>query len=99
MVGQLEAIEAILVDIKRETPRDVLRNPAGLNDTLVDLISVVAIADAAPTMSARQVSDEVMSRTDGALGRLDATIKGDVAALNAALRSGGVELLGGATVG
>ncbi len=94
LVARLEAIEGVLVDIKRESPRDVLRNPAGLNDTLVDLISVVAIADAAPTLQARQVSDEVMARTDTELGKLDATVKTELAALNAALRSGGIEFLG-----
>ncbi len=97
LVERLEAIEAVLVDIKRETPRDVLRNPAGLDDTLADLIDVVAIADAHPTVSARQVSDEVMARVDAELGRLDAAITGDVVALNASLRSAGVELLGLAT--
>ncbi|MBI1777915.1 MAG: glycosyl hydrolase [Proteobacteria bacterium] len=97
LVGRLEAIEGVLVDIKRETPRDVLRNPAGLNDTLVDVIGVVAIADAEPTQQARQVADEIMSKADAEIGKLDAAIKEDVAAVNALLRSAGIELLGIAT--
>src|SRR6185312_3660907 len=32
--ASLQAIEGVLVDIHRESPRDVLRNPAGLDDTL-----------------------------------------------------------------
>ena len=36
----LTAIETVLVDVDRESPRDVLRHPAGLNDTLVDMIRV-----------------------------------------------------------
>ncbi|MER8976703.1 hypothetical protein [Mesorhizobium sp. M0800] len=55
LFGRLEAIEGTLVDIKRETPRDV-RNPVGLNETLIGLIDLVAIADAAPTVSARHGS-------------------------------------------
>ncbi|MSP50473.1 MAG: glycosyl hydrolase [Alphaproteobacteria bacterium] len=94
IVSRLEAIEGVLVDIKRETPRDVLRNPAGLNDTLVDAIGVVAIADAAPPVQARQVSDEVMAGVDAEIGKLDAAIKSDVAALNAALRAAGIDVLG-----
>ena len=37
----LEAVEGVLVDIHRASPRDVLRHPAGLNDTLVDLLNEV----------------------------------------------------------
>ena len=35
----------MLVDILRASPRDVLRHPAGLNDTLVDLLNGVGISD------------------------------------------------------
>ena len=94
LVGKLEAIEGVLVDIKRETPRDVLRNPAGLNDTLVDAISVVAIADAAPTVQARQVAEEVMARVDAQIGKLNALNQSGVGSLNDDFRSAGFELLG-----
>ncbi len=97
LVSQIEAIEGVLVDMKRESPRDILRHPAGLNDTLVDLISVVAIADEAPTAPARQVSDEIMAKVDAEIARLDVLLAGDMARLNAALRGAGIELLG--TVG
>jgi photosystem II stability/assembly factor-like uncharacterized protein len=90
----LEAIEAVLVDIKRESPRDILRHPAGLNDTLVDCISVVAIADEAPTVQARQVSEETMAKVDGEIARLDALHGGELASLNAALKAAGVDVLG-----
>jgi hypothetical protein len=94
LVGQLEGIEGLLVDVKRESPRDILRHPAGLNDTLVDLISVVAIADEAPTSPARQVSEEIMAKVDAAIARLDGLAAGEVASLNAALRDAGVGWLG-----
>jgi hypothetical protein len=40
---QLAAVEAVLVDVRRGSPRDLLRNPAGLNDALVGLISTVSL--------------------------------------------------------
>jgi photosystem II stability/assembly factor-like uncharacterized protein len=97
LVQSLEAIEAVLVDTKRETPRDILRNPAGLNDTLQDMINVVAIADSAPTVQATQVSEEVMLRVDVEIRKLAGLVAGEVGALNAALRAAGFEVLGVAT--
>jgi len=94
LVSQLEGIEGVLVDVKRESPRDILRHPAGLNDTLVDLIGVVGIADEAPTAAARQVSEEIMAKVDAEIARLDVLLAGEMASLNAALRGAGVELLG-----
>jgi photosystem II stability/assembly factor-like uncharacterized protein len=97
VIEKLEAIEGVLVDIKRETPRDVLRNPAGLNDTLVDAINVVAIADTAPTQQARQVSEEVMAKVDVQLKKLAELVKSDVASHNSSTRSAGIEVLGALT--
>jgi photosystem II stability/assembly factor-like uncharacterized protein len=92
--AKLSAIEAELVDVKRETPRDVLRNPAGLNDTLVDIINVVAIADEAPTVAARAVADEVMGRVGGHIAQLDELIRTDVSTLNDVLYQSGLGVLG-----
>ncbi|MER9128037.1 hypothetical protein NKH81_34495 [Mesorhizobium sp. M0959] len=94
LVTQLEAIEGVLIDIKRETSRDLERNPPGLDDKLIDLVNVVAIADAAPTLQVRQVSDEIVSKVDGEIKKLDELVRDAVSALNAALKNAGVELLG-----
>jgi photosystem II stability/assembly factor-like uncharacterized protein len=91
IVGRLEAIEGVLVDTKRESPRDVLRNPAGLNDTLVDLINVVAIADAAPPSQSREVTEEIGGKVRAEIGKLDALVAGEIAALNAAVRAAGID--------
>ena len=91
---KLEAVECVLVDPARESPRDVLRHPAGLNDALSDLIAVVGIADAAPTTPSRQVSDELFAQIDDQLAHLDALFAADVPALNAELRAAGLALLG-----
>jgi len=93
IVGRLEAVEGVLVDVKRESPRDVLRHPAGLNDTLVDLINVVTIADAAPPSQAREVSAEIAGRVADQIAKLDALVAGEVAALNGDLRAAGIDLV------
>lgn len=92
----LGAIEAVLVDVHRESPRDVLRHPAGLNDTLVDLINVAAIADAAPTSQAHEVSAEIMAKVEAQLDRFDDLVETDIPALNAALTAAGIGVLGAA---
>ena len=85
----LSAIERVLVDVDRESPRDTLRHPAGLNDTLVDLINTVAIADMAPTAQADAVSREIMAQVDAQLAKMDAVLGSDIADINrlAAARS------------
>jgi len=81
-VASLQAIERVLVDVHRESPRDVLRNPAGLDDGLIDLINTVAISDTAPTAQADAVSREIMTKVAGEIASLDALLAGDVAAIN-----------------
>ena len=93
-LAALEAIEGQLVDPKRESPRDVLRHAGGFSDDLSDLVSLVAIADEAPTSQAAQISNEVIANVDAQVARLEALEGGELTALNAALRQAGVELLG-----
>ncbi len=81
---QLSAVEAVLVDVHRESDRDVLRNPAGLNDTIADLISTVSTADAAPTKQAAAVSRETMARVDAEVGKVDRLVATEVAAVTQA---------------
>ena len=85
LVDRLSEIESILVDPKRMSSRDVLRHPAGLNDTLLDLIAMTTTADAAPTSQTRAVSQEIMDRIDQQIARYDALVSGDVRALNGLL--------------
>ena len=82
-VASLKAIESVLTDVHRESPRDVLRHPAGLDDTLVDLINTVAMSDTSPTAQADAVSRELMTTVAGVLAKLDALLSGDIAAINA----------------
>jgi photosystem II stability/assembly factor-like uncharacterized protein len=84
------AIESVLVDVNRETPRDTLRHPAGLNDTLLDMISTAAIADMAPTASAVAVSRETMDRTEAEIARFAALMEGEIAAINRLAAAGAI---------
>ncbi len=93
LLKRLEGIEGVLVDVKRESPRDILRHPAGLDDTLADLISVVAIADEAPTTPARQVCEEIVALVDVQLAAWAAVRGGETAGLNAALHLAGMTVL------
>jgi hypothetical protein len=79
---RLTAIEGVLIDVRRESPRDVLRHPAGLNDTLLDMINTASIADTAPTASTVAVSRETMARVDAEIARLGVLLSSDIADLN-----------------
>jgi len=85
LAGKLSDIERVLVDPERKSARDVLRNPAGLNDTLLDLVAMATIADAAPTTQTEAVSREIMAKVDAEVAKLDALARGDIAKLNAAM--------------
>ena len=78
----LGAIERVLVDVYRESARDTLRNPAGLNDTLIDLINTVAISDNAPTVPAMAVSRELMMGVDAEISKLNALAGTDLTEIN-----------------
>jgi len=86
----LAAVEGVLVDVHRQSPRDGLRNPAGLNDTLVDLINTVTISDTEPTAQAAAVSRELMENVAGQLAKMAAVFAGEVAEVNRLVAGAGV---------
>jgi len=90
IIAALAAIEGVLVDVYRQSPRDGLRNPAGLNDTLVDLINTVAISDREPTQQAAAVSRELLVNVAGELAKMEAILSGDIAELNRMAGAAGV---------
>ena len=81
-VAAKTAVEAVLVDVHRESERDVLRNPARLSDTLLTLISTVSLADNAPTKQAAAVSAEIMAQVDAEIGEFERLATTEVAALD-----------------
>ena len=88
---KLAAIEKVMVDPQRKSVRDILRNPAGLNDTLFDMIAMTTTADAAPTSQTKAVSREVMAKVDSEVAKFDALVKGDIAELNKAFAKARVQ--------
>ena len=82
---KLDTIEKVMVDPQRKSVRDVLRNPAGLNDTLFDMIAMTTTADMAPTEQTKAVSREVMAKVDSEVAKFEALVKGDIAQLDKAL--------------
>jgi hypothetical protein len=85
IVRKLSAIESVMVDPHRKSVRDILRNPAGLNDTLIDMVAMATTADRPPTTQTREVSREVMAKVDSEVAKFEALVKSDIAQLNAAL--------------
>ncbi len=85
--AKLGAIEETLVDVRRETPRDVLRNPARLDDTLGQLAWTVAMSDTAPASQVIAVAEEVMQEVASRTAAYAAVLAEDVAGLNAAAKA------------
>eukprot|EP01037_Dinobryon_pediforme_P004278 gene4278-4328_t len=79
---KLSDIEGVFVDIHRQSPRDALRNPAGLNDTFVDLINTVSISDTAPTAQAEAVSRGLMQTLAEEIEKLEALTHTEIAEIN-----------------
>ena len=87
---KLEVIENTLVDARRASPRDVLRRPAGLDDTLGDLMWSVTMSDTAPPTQTREVSLEVVRKIDGEIRKLNKLVDGPIATLNTKVEKAGV---------
>jgi hypothetical protein len=85
IADKLANIESIMVDPQRKSVRDVLRNPAGLNDTLFDMVAMTTTADAAPTSQTKQVSREVMDKVDSEVAKFEALVATELVEFNAAL--------------
>ena len=86
--GGLVAIEGVLVDVHRVSPRDTLRNPSGLTDTLTALVAYVSNADNRPTTQGGVIAAELVGKLDGELVKLEALVAGDIAAINHAAGNG-----------
>ena len=84
----LTSIEGVLVDVHRVSPRDTLRNPSGLTDTLAGLVAYVANADHRPTRQGLEISAEKIGLVDAELARLEALVATEIAAINHAAGNG-----------
>ena len=99
LISELELLEGQLVDTKRETPRDVLRHPAGLDDTLQDLLWVVKIADARPPAQSHEVADDVFGKVDTILDKLDELVEDKIAKFNSVIAQASPPAVSGSSIG
>jgi len=53
-----------------------------LNDTIVDLINTVSIADMAPTWQSAAVAKEIMGRADTEIGKVERLAETEIATIN-----------------
>ncbi|MEM7300395.1 MAG: glycosyl hydrolase [Pseudomonadota bacterium] len=96
--SKLADIEGELVNVHMETPRDVLRSPAKLDETLGELRWTVAMADTAPATQVVAVSDEVIAAVEAQINAYQSVLDEDVAAINATSASGGVPAISDAAL-
>ncbi len=91
----LTAIETALVDVKRVSQRDTLRNPAGLVDTLSSLIATASTADAPPTSQATELSGQIMGKCEAELAKVEAMLANEIAEINRMAAAAGVAHVAG----
>jgi len=99
LISDLALLEGQLVDTKRETPRDVLRHPAGLDDTLQDLLWVVKIADARPPAQSHEVADDVFKKVDTILDKLDELVEDKISKFNSVIAQASPPAVSGSSIG
>ena len=78
----LGGIEGVLVDLHRVSPRDTLRNPSGLIDTLAAVVAYVAISDNRPTTQGDAIAGELVGKMDAEVAKLEALVAGEITAIN-----------------
>ena len=82
LTDTLDNLEGKLIDNKRETPRDVLRHEAGLDDTLINLLWVIKIADSKPPLQTKEVAEDVFEQVDKILVDLESIVDNDIVSFN-----------------
>jgi len=87
---QLSEVEKELVSVDSKTAFDRLRKPIRLNAKLINLISVISAADAAPTRQTYDVFAHLSVQVDAHLDTLDSILGESVADFNAAVKAADV---------
>ncbi len=87
---QLKSIEDELIQSKAKTRQDTLNHPAKLNGKLAYVAAIISSAPAAPTQQSYAVFDDISTRIDAQLRRLQEVLDSDVARFNTLLRENDV---------
>src|SRR5919199_1832466 len=85
--AKLSAVEEELYQTKNQSSQDPLNFPIKLNNKLAALGSIVGSADAAPTEQSYQLYDELASKIDAQLQRLNQVMTADLKSFNSLVRS------------
>jgi hypothetical protein len=88
---KLTAVEEELIQVRSDDPRMF---PAKLNTRVATMVSLIEYSDAAPTVSWREVFDNLSLRTEMELAKLDRALAEDLPAFNAACRAANVDVIG-----
>src|SRR5256714_632497 len=85
--AKLSAVEEELYQTKNQSSQDPLNFPIKLNNKLAALGSIVGSADAEPTEQSYTLYDELASKIDSQLQRLNQIMSADLKSFNALVRS------------
>lgn len=59
-----------------------MRHEAGLDDTLINLLWVIKIADSKPPLQTKEVTEDVFGQVDRVLSKLESLIKNEITDFN-----------------
>ncbi|MCB0036023.1 MAG: hypothetical protein KDE51_18460, partial [Anaerolineales bacterium] len=90
LLEKLNAIEGELVQKEAKTGFDRLRLPAKLNAKLMNVISVIASADEAPTQQAQAIFEQFAAQVDDYNAQLQTIMNEDVQAFNGLVQKAAV---------
>ncbi len=86
----LAAVEDVLIQSKSKSRQDPLNYPILLDNKLAALAMVVASADARPTDQSIELFEDLATKADAELARLQSLLEGGVAGFNALVREAGI---------
>ena len=79
---KLSAIEEDIYQVRNRSNQDPLNFPIKLNNKLAALLSVVQNSDTAPTAQSNQVFEDLATRANGQLRRLDTLVGNGLTSFN-----------------
>jgi len=91
LLARLKGVEVELIQTEANRPGDRLRLKSRLNSKLMTLMSVVGVADFAPTKQSVEVFEHLSGRVDEQLAALQVLLADDVASFNHMVREAQIE--------
>ena len=85
------AVEAELIQVRANSPKDTLALPVMLNSKLARVANAAASADEPPTRQAQDVFAELSQRVDEQVARVNETLKREIPAFNALVNAANLD--------